>query len=122
MIWGVCDLLRVMHSHNCELLPRRAASQFVWAGQCMLQSYSALVIKAKDLRQPLWCVKPKHHLVSHLIDNVHATCENPNMCWAFSDEDFNGAMVKLCVNMKATQFDLSTMEKSTLRIYLALKR
>ena len=26
VIWGACDLLHVMHSHNCDLLPRRAAS------------------------------------------------------------------------------------------------
>ena len=122
VIWGVCEMLHIMHEHHRAFLSRREASRFVRGGTCMLRSYAALALKAKGDGLALWCIKPKHHLLSHLIDHVGSSCENPSVFWTFCDEDFNGRMAKMSGNLNAKQFSLRAMERYVLGLYLGLKR
>jgi hypothetical protein len=69
-------------------LANRASNEF-------LTCYSQLAQEswAKGLRT--WAIKPKFHLFAHLGEEQCWELGNPRLFWAYTDEDFMGALGRM---------------------------
>ena len=98
-LWGLADMLHVMHTFPGPWLAPSHSARFYHAGRVALMSFAKLSITAKTQCIARWPAKPKAHLLDRLIDLVLATNLHPGFTWAFADEDFNGKMMRMACNL-----------------------
>ena len=97
---GLADMLYIMTEVPGPWLSQPQADRLFVAGRSALLAYGALAMLAKSRGHALWCVKPKHHQVDHLISAVKESRIHPGWAWAFADEDFNSRVMKLARHVK----------------------
>ena len=84
--------LRFMHTATTTLFDPSCAGAFIRAGRVALLANSDLSKQAHEAGLPRWPLRPKHHQFHHVPVRVQHTGKVP--AWCFSDEDFNGKIIK----------------------------
>eukprot|EP00974_Lingulodinium_polyedra_P076575 7410811-Lingulodinium_polyedra.AAC.1 len=59
----------------------------------------------------MYCLKPKHHALKHVIDSAHASGRNPGWDWEFSDESFVGIVKRIAVRTHASTASVRTAQR-----------
>ncbi|MCP4238933.1 MAG: hypothetical protein GY772_00030 [bacterium] len=121
LMWGLADLLFVMHGARNPRLSPADARRLERAGRVALLAYGDLARSAAERALPLYCIKPKHHQLDHMLHRTLQTNCNPRYAWAFCDEDFNGRVVRLMRLGQPRHVALRAVRQYALRLYLSLK-
>ena len=100
---ALTDVLIVLHRRPRIRLGRRQRHDFHASGSVASRVYAVLNADAVNRREALWPLRPKLHMVQHMLIEVRRTGNIPE--WSFSDEDFNGPIVK-CEQIKGWQSTL----------------
>ena len=88
-----------------------------YAGRCYLRCWGALAEKAIAAGRPMYRLRPKLHMIDHIIEDLSRTRENPRYLWNFADEDLMGRIVRL-----ARRQHRSVCVDRTLKLYIMMLR
>ena len=100
---ALTDVLHVLHRRPRVKLGRAERRDFYDTGTAAVRIYGKLNADAIDDRIALWVMRPKLHMIQHMLLEVLETGVLP--AWSFSDEDFNGRIVA-CEKHKGHQLSL----------------
>ena len=89
---ALTDVLRVLHRRPRVRLGRVERRDFYASGSAALRIYAVLNADAVSNAEALWPLRPKLHMVQHMLLEVRRTGNIPE--WSFADEDFNGRVIR----------------------------
>jgi hypothetical protein len=84
-----------MHAYAGILLTPEQAMDAKEAGETFLLGYQTLAYHAIEKGICGWKLRPKLHMLAHIVDNLGQSLENPIHLSNFMDEDLMGKLVKL---------------------------
>ena len=92
--------------------------QFVLGMRLLLQSYELLAREAFVQQRPRWQLKPKHHVLFEIMEEVAITGRNPRSCWEFKYEDMVGRIAKIVGRCHASTVGTRALQRWVLRLKL----
>ena len=100
-LWGYCEMMSIFH-RNPQWLDDSQLSALADARTAALHCNAMLSSAALEAGRAIWPMKPKHHLLDHMVREALASRQNPCWCWTFCDEDFIGCIHRLAVKSHRT--------------------
>jgi hypothetical protein len=117
LAWAVAEFYLVMEMEG-RFMSGEGVQRLAFAGQAMLQVYHALAQEAAENGRAMYGLRPKMHMLSHLIAQVETDKVNPRFFHCFKDEDMIGRTVKVAAKCHRTTISLRMMERYMLRLCL----
>lgn len=119
MLWSLAEVLQICEIKR-QYLSTAEREQFLRVGHAALLCYSGLASLAASRGVALYCLKPKHHALKHIIDNAHRCGRNPGWDWEFADESFVGIAKRIATRTHASVVSLRTAQRWLIGLYLRL--
>lgn len=87
MVWNLSEALSIWYRGPRPTLTREQAERSAECGRKHLRCYAKLAAEALDAERFLYKLRPKHHYMEHLLDEVKRLHRNPMSQSNFCDED-----------------------------------
>ena len=87
MVWNLSAALSIWYRGSRPTLTQEQAEQSAEFGRNHLRTYALLALKAAESERLLYKLRPKHHYMEHLLDEVERLHRNPMAQSNFLDED-----------------------------------
>ena len=94
MAWCLSGALSLWYQGPRPTLTQEQAERSAWLGRRHLRCYAKLALGALESKRLLYKLRPKHHYMEHLLDEVERLHRNPMAQSNFIDED-NMKILKL---------------------------